>query len=284
MSSRNNSNGGKSGASVSATKKHAKSRDGDGEHKNRHRRCEQRRSAEKHHHHKQRDNSSASNNSSSDNDSNRSGNNGSGNGNNGNINNNNAIGICNNGCNDGRVFGEECFQPYVIPGQCGIAILNVRPPACIFTNSAYVNLYTNLYAAIANNSLYNAFSTMIQANSSAAYDAFLAQLLQVFAPFGLILGTASPRLLVAESDGTVVIDTSRAAGSTNANTYANWQAKLINENHNTRVAVMAAQMFPCGVGYETKFSSTLGISQSYVGIRGGPYLNNPGTFRLSINT
>ena len=127
---------------------------------------------------------------------------------------------------------------------------------------------------------------MIQTNTYVAYDAFFVVLVGIF---NITVGSASPRLVVTESDGTVIYDTSHAAtpGSSapgnNTNNYANWQSKLINENHNTRMAIMTAQMFPCGVGYETKYSSSVGTNQAYVAIRAGVYTNNAGTFRLSIN-
>ena len=114
-------------------------------------------------------------------------------------------------------------------------------------------------------------------NTVEAYNLFLNELLNIF---DITLGSQSPRLVVTETDGTVIYDT--AAGD--RNTYQNWKSKTINENHNTRVAIMTAQMFDCGVGYETKYSSTVGTNQNYVAIRAGPYLNSAGTFRLSYNS
>jgi hypothetical protein len=48
---------------------------------------------------------------------------------------------------------------------------------------------------------------------------------------------AGSRIVITLPDGTVVVDTSK-----NNNTYANFQAKAINENHNTRVAILDAQL------------------------------------------
>ncbi len=85
------------------------------------------------------------------------------------------------------------------------------------------------------------------------------------------------RILIALADGTVVVDTSKGA----ANTYANYAAKKINENHNTRIAILDAQLFECGLGVETKRSTTDGVVESYVAVRLGNYLDNSGTVRIS---
>ncbi len=87
---------------------------------------------------------------------------------------------------------------------------------------------------------------------------------------------ADGRVVVTLPDGTVVLDTEK----TN-NSYANYQAKEINENHNSRVAILDSQLYPCGVGVETKLSSTTGASETYVARRLGPYLKSAGTVRIS---
>ncbi len=85
------------------------------------------------------------------------------------------------------------------------------------------------------------------------------------------------RIVVTLPDGTVVVDTSKKT----LNTYANFLAKKINENHNTRVSIFDAQAFECGVGVETKRSSTDGVVESYVAKRLGNYLASSGTVRIS---
>ena len=49
------------------------------------------------------------------------------------------------------------------------------------------------------------------------------------------------------------------------------------ENHNSRVAFFSAQLYPCGVGVESKFSTSTGHSETYVAIRLGQHLNSAGT-------
>jgi hypothetical protein len=104
------------------------------------------------------------------------------------------------------------------------------------------------------------------------------------------------RLLIAEADGTVVLDSSKPFDASISNPsgvcsdptaaincVANWQKKVINENHNSRISVLDAQLWPCGIGAEAKFSSSLGFVQSYVAIRltVDKYLHSEGTARLS---
>ena len=209
-------------------------------------------------------------------------------------------------CNDSRTL-KECNEPYriIIPSKRNYCcepkpkeILNISAPVCLLSDPTYRGLYDTLYNAILNNNLETALSNMIQTNYPTAYDALLAQLLTIF---GITLGSASPRLVVVQSDGSVIYDTSKSAASPNANTYANWVTDQsgqyygngaspvvaanpgIDPNHNTRMAIMTAQMFPCGVGYETKYSSTVGTPQAYVAVRAGVFTNDSGTFRLSVN-
>jgi hypothetical protein len=93
-----------------------------------------------------------------------------------------------------------------------------------------------------------------------------------------LIPLGSGRVVITLPDGTVVIDTGK---DDTTNTYANFQAKTINENHNTRVAILDAQLYDCGVGVETKKSSTTGTSEHYVAKRLGAYLRSAGTARIS---
>jgi hypothetical protein len=92
------------------------------------------------------------------------------------------------------------------------------------------------------------------------------------------------RLVVTLPDGTVVLDTFRPDGDTpaNANSFAHFQAKSINENLNTRVAMAAAQAYPCGVAIETKLSTTTGAFESQFAVRLGSHLSSRGAARLSM--
>jgi hypothetical protein len=87
---------------------------------------------------------------------------------------------------------------------------------------------------------------------------------------------ATGRIVITLPDGTVVVDTSKSN-----NSYANFQAKAINENHNSRIAFHVAQHYQCGYGLESKRSSTTGTLEAYFALRLGPHLNSVGTVRIS---
>jgi opacity protein-like surface antigen len=86
------------------------------------------------------------------------------------------------------------------------------------------------------------------------------------------------RLVITLADGTVAVDTGKSAN----NNYATFAAKGVNENHNSRVAIMLAQTHECGIGVETKYSSSDKSNEKYVAIRLGAFLDSAGTARLSM--
>ena len=94
------------------------------------------------------------------------------------------------------------------------------------------------------------------------------------------------RLLIALADGTVVVDTNKLDDAANklpaGNSFAHFSAKTVNENHNSRIAILDSQLHVCGLGVETKLSTTDNTKESYVAIRLGAHLNNSGTARLSV--
>jgi hypothetical protein len=94
---------------------------------------------------------------------------------------------------------------------------------------------------------------------------------------------ATGRVLITVPDGTVVLDTSRADNTEDpkSNSYQHFLAKTINENHNSRLAISVAQHYPCGVGLETKLSTTDGTVEDYFALRLGNHLDSYGTARIS---
>ncbi|MEP6914109.1 MAG: hypothetical protein ABJC89_00620 [Acidobacteriota bacterium] len=94
------------------------------------------------------------------------------------------------------------------------------------------------------------------------------------------------RIVLALPDGTVVLDTSRpdnVPADPKSNTYQHFLDKTINENHNSRVAFLSAQLYPCGFALESKLSTTTGQTESYIALRLGNHLDNRGTVRISSN-
>ena len=101
---------------------------------------------------------------------------------------------------------------------------------------------------------------------------------QLYAAATTVAATvANGRIVITLTDGTVVVDTGKGA----ANTFADFAAKSINENHNSRLSILDAQLFECGIGLETKRSTTTGVIDDAVAKRLGSYLASSGTVRLS---
>ena len=89
-----------------------------------------------------------------------------------------------------------------------------------------------------------------------------------------------PRVLFCSQDGTVVVDTGKST-----NTFENYTGKSVNENHNSRVAIMFAQLslFGAGLGVENKYSGSINTNQLYAAtIVNGTRFSNSGTFRISF--
>jgi hypothetical protein len=98
--------------------------------------------------------------------------------------------------------------------------------------------------------------------------------------------TPNGRLLITLPDGTVVLDTANmddpTDGLESGNSYGHFQSKTVNENHNSRIAIFAAQLYPCGIGVESKLSTTTDEVETYVAVRLGAHLSSSGTARLSV--
>jgi hypothetical protein len=85
------------------------------------------------------------------------------------------------------------------------------------------------------------------------------------------------RIVITLSDGTVAYDTSTT------NTYAKYEAKTINENHNSRVSILQALLGSSGVGFEAKYSTTSTHMTNYFAQRVGPSIGDSmGVIRVSV--
>jgi hypothetical protein len=89
------------------------------------------------------------------------------------------------------------------------------------------------------------------------------------------------RVLVALADGTVCYD---SAKGDDLNKFSNFNTKSINENHNTRVAILQALLSNNGVGFETKLSTTTNVVTNYLAQRIWVTNGRPmGTIRVSVD-
>lgn len=86
------------------------------------------------------------------------------------------------------------------------------------------------------------------------------------------------RVVITASNGVVAVDTQLGP----ENTLDNFIHAQIEENFNTRIAILDAQAWPAGVGVETQFNFVQNKYGSAVAIRLGPYLANQGTVRLTV--
>ena len=77
-------------------------------------------------------------------------------------------------------------------------------------------------------------------------------------------GVTSARILVTLPDGTTIFDSSKGNNSRLSIT-----SKSINENHNSRLAIMAAGLSQSGIGMEKKYSSSTGLNEQYLAHRIG---------------
>ena len=108
--------------------------------------------------------------------------------------------------------------------------------------------------------MYNAVKAFVAAQSSTLYP-------------GL-------RVVVTLPDGQVAIDTSK--GDT-GNTFAKFQGKTINENHNSRLSILTALLSNAGTGYEQKYSSSEQNFEIYSAQRMGANPSNAlGVVRVSV--
>ena len=86
------------------------------------------------------------------------------------------------------------------------------------------------------------------------------------------------RYLIALDDGTVIADSSRAT-----NTFTNFRAKTINENHHSRPEMLMSLLSTSGVGYANRYSSSVNAKLLYLSNRIGIMAqDNVGTVRLSV--
>lgn len=130
--------------------------------------------------------------------------------------------------------------------------------------------------AILDAALTSTIQTRLKNKLNATKDELTYSALRIEAE-GLAATIANGRVVITTPDGTVVVDTSKGA----SNTYSNFKAKTINENHNSRIAILHSQLYDCGLGLETKLSSTDNTKENYLARRLGAYLNSAGTVRLS---
>jgi hypothetical protein len=160
--------------------------------------------------------------------------------------------------------------------------LNVKSPdAPAASQENWIKLHTQLLADSASKDFNTILKDMIYSDkyvaSAAVFDSLVSALKTSF-------GKTTARILVCLPDGTVFYDSSRIGNtdSTKTNTWTNADKKTINENHNTRAAVINAQLAADGVSFESRFSTSTDNFEDYVAVRIGPQGASAGTVRYSV--
>jgi len=165
-------------------------------------------------------------------------------------------------------------------GSRGLNVKSPDAPADIQEN--WIKLHTQLLADSASKNFNTLLKNMIYSESYAASATILDSLV---AALKTSVGKTTARILACLPDGTVVYDSNRNAigtASTKTNTFTNADNKTINENHNTRAAIINAQLAADGVSFESKFSTSTDREEAYVAVRIGPQGANAGTVRYSV--
>ena len=187
------------------------------------------------------------------------------------------------------MFGSTAFaqkSPSTAIAQRIVSPQAIATPNCVAgievaLRGQYASQYSSLIAGLSPN-VYDLTQLVDAVSDANTYGDLLS--------FSRDLAASVPngRLLVALPDGTVVVDTFQPDDLDNTlaegNSYQHFENKTVNENHNTRVAIMSAQLYPCGLGVESKPSTTTGTFQSYVALRLGGQFQSSGTARLSITS
>src|SRR5581483_1951163 len=158
------------------------------------------------------------------------------------------------------------------------------PPNCLPGIQAAYNAHPVLYARLINALTPKRITLRQQLAAVTNQATYLTLLATAHATAGSI---TNGRLVVTVPDGTVVLDTGVPDDPANVlprgNSYQHFQSKTVNENHNSRVAILTAQQWACGVGIESKLSTTTGSRETYVAFRLGAHLDSIGTARLSTH-
>lgn len=167
-----------------------------------------------------------------------------------------------------------CVRPYTVTCtngcDCEVVDICVSADPCLLQDSVLKSYFCCVKESI----IYNRLDTMLAAVvDTTTYNALLA------AANVLASKITDGRVVITLPDGTVVIDTFQGA----TNTYANYQAKSINENHGSRIAIHHSLSHQNGVGWERKLSTTTETVQNYVAVRLGEYLRHIGSVRLSAD-
>lgn len=165
----------------------------------------------------------------------------------------------------------------------------------VLTKLVYLEQFYNLLKLDASGNSYNKIITFV---SNPIEANFIAMTTTLNSFVSYYYTTTQPnftsiRILVSDSDGTVSYDSNIYIGPTLKTPYqlpvtssfANYTSKVINENHNTRAAIMTALISNGGVGTEQRWSTSTNNFTQYLAVRIG--INSEtsyGVIRVSMSS
>jgi hypothetical protein len=157
----------------------------------------------------------------------------------------------------------------------------------VLTKLVYLEQFYNLLKLDPSNNCYNNIVTFVSNPIESNFNKMTTSLNNFVYYY---YTTQSPnftsiRVLVSDSDGTVAYDSNNYIGKNITNTYSNYTDKVINENHNSRAAIMTALISNAGVGTEQKWSTSTNNFTQYLAVRIG--INSEtsyGVIRVSMSS
>jgi len=157
----------------------------------------------------------------------------------------------------------------------------------VLTKLVYLEQFYNLLKLDSSGNCYNSIVTFVS-NPIASNFNTMTTSLNNFVSYYYVNSTpnfTSIRLVVSDSDGTVAYDSNNYIGKNVTNIFKDYSDKNINENHNTRAAIMTALISNAGVGTEQKWSTSTNNFTQYLAVRIG--INSEtsyGVIRVSMSS
>lgn len=189
-------------------------------------------------------------------------------------------------CLGGLSLHADCPEkPCSFDGSCSIQLSGRAAPQIKrrINTEPYCQLYHNLTKndniAILEHDLdhlYNSLPDMCKAEK--AYDKLFHDAREIVRNYCPEQPPKAIRIVIIAANGMVIVDSEKGT----RNTLVNFLAGAIDENFNSRIAILDAQAWPAGVGLERQFDFNNFRYGSAVAIRLGGYLDSLGTVRLTI--
>lgn len=165
----------------------------------------------------------------------------------------------------------------------------------VLTKLVYLEQFYNLLKLDSSGNCYNKITTFVS-NPIEANFISMTTTLNSFVSYyytNTQPNFTSIRVLISDSDGTVAYDSNVYIGPTLKtpsqvpviSSFANYTSKVINENHNTRAAIMTALISNGGVGTEQRWSTSTNNFTQYLAVRIG--INSEtsyGVIRVSMSS